>query len=42
MAKRKRKTGQAADPVADYRHENVTRLNIAPAGLAANDGGFRP
>ncbi|MDP3096516.1 MAG: DNA methyltransferase, partial [Syntrophales bacterium] len=35
MRKRKADTGQAGENVVDYRHKNVTRLNIPPAGLEA-------
>src|SRR4030042_4881592 len=36
MRKRKADAGKAgAENVVDYRHKNVTRLNIPPAGLEA-------
>jgi len=35
MRKRKTNTGQSGENVVDYRHKNVTRLNIPPAGLEA-------
>jgi adenine-specific DNA-methyltransferase len=35
MKKRKMDTGNAGENVVDYRHKNVTRLNIPPAGLEA-------
>ncbi|MEW6033943.1 MAG: DNA methyltransferase [Chloroflexota bacterium] len=35
MSKRRGSDPQGGDKVADYRHKNVTRLNIPPAGLAA-------
>ncbi|MEX1184614.1 MAG: DNA methyltransferase [Gemmatimonadota bacterium] len=35
MAKRKPTTKPAAQPVSDYRHDDATRKNIPPAGLAA-------
>lgn len=35
MAKRKGKRGANQENVIDYRHKNVTRLNIPPAGLVA-------
>ncbi len=35
MARRKSSDTQASDNVVDYRHKNVTRLNIPPAGLEA-------
>jgi len=34
MAKRK-KDVESGENVVDYRHKNVTRLNIPPAGLTA-------
>jgi hypothetical protein len=36
MSKRKANDPQSGDNVVDYRHKNVTRLNIPPAGLAAH------
>lgn len=35
MARKKKTDGPVAEPVVDYRHKGVTRLNIPPAGLAA-------
>ncbi|MBU2053375.1 MAG: site-specific DNA-methyltransferase [Proteobacteria bacterium] len=35
MKKRKADVGQAGEGVVDYRHKNVTRLNIPPSGLEA-------
>ena len=35
MPRRKASKSPAADPVADIRHEGVTRVNIPPAALAA-------
>ncbi|MDO8722093.1 MAG: hypothetical protein Q7J31_07665 [Syntrophales bacterium] len=35
MKKRKTDAGKAGENVVDYRHKNVTRLNIPPAGLEA-------
>ena len=35
MSKRKSNDPQSSENVVDYRHKNVTRLNIPPAGLAA-------
>lgn len=35
MKKPKRTADQGGENVLDYRHKNVTRLNIPPAGLAA-------
>ena len=35
MKKRKTDAGNAGESVVDYRHKNVTRLNIPPAGLEA-------
>jgi hypothetical protein len=35
MRKRKTDVGKAGENVVDYRHKNVTRLNIPPAGLEA-------
>ena len=35
MARRKRKTDKTGENVVDYRHKNVKRLNIPPAGLTA-------
>jgi adenine-specific DNA-methyltransferase len=35
MRKRNPDAGQAGENVVDYRHKNVTRLNIPPAGLEA-------
>ncbi len=35
MARQKKKTEKAGENVVDYRHKNVKRLNIPPAGLTA-------
>ncbi len=35
MARQKKKTEKTSDNVVDYRHKNVKRLNIPPAGLTA-------
>ena len=35
MTKRKTEPGKSGEKVVDYRHKNVTRLNIPPAGLEA-------
>ena len=35
MPRKKKADSEAGEPVVDYRHRNVTRLNIPPAGLAA-------
>ncbi len=35
MPRKKKADNEADEPVVDYRHRNVTRLNIPPAGLAA-------
>jgi adenine-specific DNA-methyltransferase len=35
MKKRKGSVSQAGEDVVDYRHKNVARLNIPPAGLSA-------
>lgn len=35
MVRQKKKTEKVGENVVDYRHKNVKRLNIPPAGLAA-------
>ncbi len=35
MARKRKKTEKAGENVVDYRHKNVKRLNIPPAGLTA-------
>jgi hypothetical protein len=35
MARQKRENKKAGENVVDYRHKNVKRLNIPPAGLTA-------